>query len=83
MVSAKYYFPLLHRPVLHIRSLPLTMGRSNESAYCILLFIFTAPFVWYDPIITPGTEIVQCIKTISHYRKMLYHQYLKKRLIDE
>lgn len=82
MVSAKYYFPLLHRPVLHIRSLPLTTERSTESAFGILLFMFTAPFVWYDLIITQGSAFVQCRKVIAYYRKMLYPQYLKKRLID-
>ena len=78
MFSAKSCLSIQHRPVLHIRSVPLTIERSIPSTWDILLYIFTAPFVWYDFIIAPKKQSVQSEKAIADYRKKLYPQDLKK-----
>ena len=58
--------------MLHIRSVPLTIERSIPSIQDILFFIFTAPFVWCDFSISHRKQLVQCEKSITDYRKMLY-----------
>ena len=77
MLSAKNCLPMQHRPLLHIRSVPLTIERSIPCIQDILFFIFTAPFVWCDFIISQEKEPVQCQKSIADYRKKLYPTPLK------
>ena len=72
MFSAKYCFLMLHRPLLHIRSVLLTMERSILNLQDIIVFILTAPFVWYGYIIPRKKHFVQCKKTITYYRNTLY-----------